>query len=135
MVQNSLLDLVESEVSLIENRCGVRNIEIVLPPLCPRKPDDPIEVGANDGRFGSHRVQFFQTPEFALRPLECMLGKVRGNHFSRQIRPFVAWIGAQLRVDRFELLLQVELSAIRIHLHPDLRVELLLDAQNLEFAK
>src|SRR5581483_12341181 len=48
VLEDAVLDLVEAEVILVEDRAGVRDVEVVLGRDHPRQVGEPLEVRADD---------------------------------------------------------------------------------------
>ena len=133
MVEDAILHLREPVVGLIERGRCVLDVEIVLSALRPGEFQNPVEIGPNHCGLGRDRTQLFEAIEFAFRPFTGLRGKGSGHDRCREIRPLILGVGPELGVNRLQLFLEVDLTVIRIELHPDLSIQLLFDSQDLQF--
>ena len=131
---DAVLDLLETVMVLVEHRLHLHEVRAVLGGLAPRQRHEPVEVVAHHGRLGRHEAHLGETVQFLYGP---------GGHLARHARladrhlKIVDFSGElvlmpQFLADRLELLVEIELLLVLVHLRADLAFDLALDLHDLE---
>ena len=76
-VEQPLLDLLQSEMLLVQDSLRRRQIDGVFAGLVPRQSENPIEIGSRDGVFRDHRRHLRKPLDFLERNLADFLGQRR----------------------------------------------------------
>src|SRR5690606_10345033 len=67
-LEDPLLRLLEPVVVGVENRLGDLEVLLLLLELVPGEPEHPVDVVADDGRFGRHRRHLLELLDLLLGP-------------------------------------------------------------------
>ena len=129
VVEDAVLDLVETVVVLVEHAPRVLDVEDVIGAFGPGEAEEPIEVIAADGRLGRHRRRAPQLSQLALCAGLHRVGQCAALDLGIEIRQVVAVVLPELARDRPELLLQVELPLVLEERSAHVVVDLALEPQ------
>src|ERR1041385_4621035 len=137
VLDDALLHLFESVVVLVEDTADLRDVEVVLGHRVPGQIEDPIEVGPNDRVLGASDLHRAEALQLLLRHLIRFRGKLGlRNPLLETIEvPLIAFVFAELFLDRLELLAKDVLALVLAHLLFDLGVDALAHLENLELAR
>jgi len=136
VLDDPLLDLVEAEMVLVEQRLGTEQVLLDLRALAPRDAEHPVEVVAHDGRLGRHRRHLAQLLQLGRRLVAGFLGELGLLDLLLELGQFVAAIlgVAQLLLDRLHLLVEVVLALGLLHLPLDAGPDALLHLEHGDLA-
>ncbi len=131
VLDDPVLDLIEVVVVLVEDRPRLLDVDRVARLLAPRQLHEPVEVGADDAVLGRRLRHFRQPVELAVRGLADLLGHLRLVDLLAQFVGLgLLRIGlAQLFLNRAQLLAQIELALILLHLALDVGLDLVTRAR------
>src|SRR5690606_24525741 len=76
VLEDALLGLLEAEVIVVEDLLGALDVLGDLGALAPREGEDPLDVVADDGGLGAHRLHHPQLLELLLDARAGLLGEV-----------------------------------------------------------
>ena len=137
VLDDPVLDLLEIEVVLVENRARVLEVEVVLGERRPRQGDDPLEVGADHPVLGRRRRQPLEPAELAVDRLAHLLGQ-RAESLDALAElgdlRLLRVVLAELLLDRLQLLAQEILALPLLHLGLNLGLDLRSELEDLELA-
>ena len=137
MLQETILDLAEPPVILVEHRAGAGQVDVVLRLLLPGQRDEPLEIRPRHrvlrGRLGHLREPVQLAHRLAVR----LLRHARRLDLLAQLGQLLAALVAfaQLLLDRLQLLAQVVLPLRLGHLALDLRVDLRPELEDLRLLR
>ena len=135
VLEDALLDLLEVVVVGVEDLARLLEIEAVLGLLRPGQLDQPFEVGALHGVLGRRLRHLLEAVELLARGLLDVLGHLgRLDLLLEGVEVAGVLALAQLVLDRLELLAQHRLALVLRELLAHLRVDLLLDLDELDLA-
>ena len=132
VVEDAVLHIGEPEVVLVEHELRTRDIHHVIAALRPGERHDPVEIIARHGGLRRHRRRAAQLAELAVGALAHRGRKLLLLERRRELLEAVAFVLAELPVDRLELLLEVELALILEEGAANLSLDLALQTQNLD---
>ena len=135
--EDALLRLAESVVPHVERLLHLPQLDLLRSRfLVPRKRDDPVEIRADHLILAGGRREHAHALRLATRLLHHLLGETRFLDLLEQIDGFLLpRIGfAELRLDRAQLLAQIELALVLLDLHLGLALDVLHHAGALHFA-
>ncbi len=131
-LQNTLLDLLQTVVLLVEHLAGVRLIQIILGGGVPRQRQAGIQIAANHAGLGRAALHPGQTVALLQQLLGGFLELQRLDFFAVCIGLGAGVLGiAQLLADNVHLLTQIVFPLALVHLGVDLIVQITLNVQNL----
>ncbi len=112
----------------------MRQVEVVLGRLVPRKRGDPLEVTAHDSVLGHRRLQALEPAELSVDLLAHLLGQLDGSELLAQLGDLrLDLVGfAELLLDRLQLLAEEVLTLTLLELGLHLRLDLGSDRDHLE---
>ena len=136
VVEHAVLHVVETVMILIEHAARVRDVEDVIGALLPRQGDDPVEVGADNTRFGGDRRELPQ-PTQLLRASarESARGVPSPRSAAARSSPSSPSSLPELAMDRLELLLEVELALVLEQRAAHVVVDLSLELEQIDLAR
>ncbi len=136
ILEDALLDLLETVVIFFEDALGVREILVNLGALAPRHLDEPVDVVAHHRRFGRHRRHQLQLAQLRGSLLLGVLRHAGGLDALLELRELVRRIlhFAELLLNGLHLLIQVVLALALLHLLLDAAADALLDPQHVDLA-
>src|SRR4051812_13170883 len=117
---------------LVEHASRMRDVDDVVGPFRPREREDPLDVAANDSRFGRERRKAPQSTGFAPGARLDRLGHRALLDLGLELGGVGAIVLAELAVNRLQLLLEVELALILDERSTDFVIELALETQDLD---
>ena len=137
VLDQALLHLLQAEVVLVQHLLHVGDVEVVARHRAPRQCRQPVDVAAHHGRLGRHEAHACQPFEF-LHGLGAHLARHFG--FADGLLKFVQLVGefvlvAELFADRLQLLVEIELLLVLVHLRADLAFDLAFETHDLEFGR
>ncbi len=132
---DAILDFVEIVVVGVENLARLHNLDRVARRVLPRQLHEPIEVGANHRVLGRRGRHFRKALQLAIGRL---LDVLRHRRFVDFLAEFVGFgllrIGlAKLFLNRAQLLAEIELALILLHLTLNVRLNLVSELDDLQF--
>ena len=86
VLDDPVLDLLEVEVVVVEDRARVIEVEVVLGERVPRQRENPLEVGADHAVLGGGRRQPLEPRELPVGRLAHVLGQRRARRGARAAR-------------------------------------------------
>ena len=119
VLDNPVLDLFQRIVVRIQDRLGGRNIALQLGLLAPRQAQQHVQVVADHGRFGAHRLHRAQLFEFRIGLGAGLLRQLQAIDLFLQLLQFINLTGivtAQFLLDRLELFVEVIFALGLLHL-------------------
>ena len=135
ILDDALLDLLQAEVIVVEDLLRELEVLLDLGLLVPRDRQQPVEIVAHDGRFRRHRRHLPQLLELVRRLLARLLRELGLLDLVLELGELVlAFLVAELLLDRLHLLVEVVLALRLLHLALDARADALLDLQDGDFA-
>ena len=119
----------------VEDLARLVQVQPILGPLRPRQLDQPLEVGALHGVFGRRLRHLLEALELLARRLLDVGGHLgRLDLLVERVEVAGVFAFAQLVLDRLQLLAQDRLALVLRELLAHLRVDLLLDLDQLDLA-
>ena len=132
--QNALFDLFQTVVVFVQNLFGGSQIRPDFRRFAPRQINQPIQVVADDRRFGRHGAHVAQFFQFGQRFCIGFRGHFRLFDFGFQFVVFGGTvIVAQLFLNGFHLFVQIIVALGFFHLLFDAAADFLFDLQNVLF--
>ncbi len=131
--QNSVFDLVQTKVVLIQHVFGVGQIVLELGLFAPWQADEHVQVVAHHGGLSRHGRHEFELLEFALglfTGLNRHLGGLDLLFDFLDVRALFAI--AQFFLDGLDLLVQVEVALVFLHLAFDAATDALVHIQDID---
>ena len=119
----------------VENRPRGLDVDVVGGLALPRQRHQPIEVRADDAVLGTRLRHFREPVELAVGRFLNLFGHLRGLDLLAQLVGFglLRIDFAQLFLNRAQLLAQVELALILLHLALDVALNLVTQLDDFEF--
>src|SRR5262245_36621616 len=135
ILDDAFLDLFQAEVIVVEDLLGEREVLLDLGLLVPGDREQPVEIVAHDRRLGRHRRHLAQLLELVGGLLARLLRELGLLDLVLDLGELVlAFLVAELLLDRLHLLIEVVLALGLLHLALDARADALLDLQHGDFA-
>ena len=133
---DSLLDLLQPVMVLVQHALGAAEVALDLGALFPRDVEQPVEVIADHRRLGRHRAHRAQLLELLERLLARLLRQLGLLDALLDLAGLVAAVLAlaELLLDRLELLVEIVLALRLLHLPLDAVADALLDLQDADLA-
>ena len=132
-LEHPILHVRQPVVVLVEHRLRVREIEVVVGAVVPRKLGDPLQVGADDLRFHRLAAGALEASELALDFLPRLLGQLELVQLVAKLGDLLGLVVvAELLLDRLHLLAQIHLALPLAQLLLDLRLDLLLHLEQAD---
>src|SRR5581483_11879649 len=130
VLDDPVLDVVESRVILVEDASGLRDVEVVLGPDVPGNLGHPVEVRADPTVLGRLLGRALQTGKLALGLLPRALRHARlGDLATVLLDHVLAGVLPELLADGLELLAKQVLALVALHALPHLAADLVLQRQ------
>ena len=123
---------------LIEDALDLEDVVTVARGLVPRQRDHPVEVVAHHGGLGRHEAHLGQPDRARAAPWPWFRAGMRARLIA--VVSSSSLVGelvlmTELLADRLELLVEIELLLILVHLRADLTLDLALDLEDLELRR
>jgi hypothetical protein len=135
VLDDALLDLVETVVLLVEDLLGLGQVLLDLALDAPGDRQQPVEVVAHHGGLGRHRAHLLELLELGQRLVARLLGELGVLDLLLELLDIVALVAvAQLLLNGLHLLVQIVLALGLLHLPLDARADLLLHLQDGDLA-
>ena len=137
VLDDPVLDLVERVMIGIEH--GLRGVDILLELafLAPGQPQQNVEIVADHGRFGAHRLHRAQLLDLGIGLGARFLGELELVDPVLQLLDLVGFLAvaaAQLALDRLQLLVEVIFALGLLHLALDPPADLAFDLEHAQLA-
>ena len=134
ILDDAILDLVEIVVIFVENRARRFDVDVIGGLGVPRQRHEPIEVRANDAVLRARLRHFRETVELAIGGLLHVFGHRGGVDLRAQfVRLGLLRIDfAELFLNRAQLLAQIELALILLHLALNVALNLVTELDDFE---
>jgi hypothetical protein len=135
VLDDAILDLLEIVVILVENLARFADLDVVRRLRAPRQLHEPIEIGANHAVFGTCLRHFGKPVELTISRLFRVLRHLGFVDLGAQLVVFgdLRIDLAQFFLNRTQLLAQVELALILLHLALNVALNLVAEFDHFEF--
>ena len=112
ILDDALLDLLQAKVVLVQHLLGAGDVLDDLGPLLPRHLDQPVDVIADNSRFGGHRRHHLELVQLARGLLACLFRHAGLGDLLLELGDLVAALVhlAELFLNGLHLLIQVVLA-------------------------
>ena len=135
ILDDALLDLLQAEVIVVEDLLGELEVLLDLALLVPRDREQPVEIVAHDRGLRRHRRHLPELLELVRGLLARLLRELGALDLVLDLRELVlAFLVAELLLDRLHLLVEIVLALRLLHLPLDARADALLDLQDRDLA-
>ncbi len=130
----AVFDVLQAVVILVQNLCGLLEVEMIFAPLVPRQFGDGLEVGANDLSLHGVLGRPLKSPQLTIDFFACLHRKLQLLNALPQLVCLLGIVVPQLFLDGLELLPQEHLPLPLADLLLDLRFDLLLCLSKLQLS-